>query len=208
MNKDAQYIAEAYTQLLEKKATNKKPDADGDGVPDWADKKHGKDKDKEVPKKKTKTRVQEEEEMAAAYDQITEQAKRACTDKIINKKFARRYKAVAAAMLKCEPGSKDYKKYKEEKNDLVEILRDHDMKACDLDDLLTKKEKEAAVEAEPSTVPEVNMTEVEMTEESHDDCSYACKGCKCDGCEDCSTNGRNEKRAMNMSDAYYDTGDI
>jgi hypothetical protein len=44
---------------------NKKPDADGDGVPDWADKKDGKD-DKPKPKKKVKEGKEDEAELVMA----------------------------------------------------------------------------------------------------------------------------------------------
>jgi len=40
---DKDYLKSRLLQALEEKKSSKKPDADGDGVPDWADKKPGKD---------------------------------------------------------------------------------------------------------------------------------------------------------------------
>lgn len=58
MNKDeSQLIWEQYTEQAN---TDKKPDADGDGVPDWADKKSGKDDhDKDDHDKEEKDTVKE-----------------------------------------------------------------------------------------------------------------------------------------------------
>jgi|LakMenE01Jun11ns_1017448.scaffolds.fasta_scaffold9797237_2 hypothetical protein len=155
MNKDAELIAEAYINILEKKAhKGKKPDKDGDGVPDWADKHHGKDdnasKNKKgklsqaenrerfkqmVAGKKKKSVNEENEEMGQAYQTILE-------FKHINKKFARRYNKVTAAMLKAQPGSEEYGKLKSEREDLVTILKDHGQTPQDLEAFLVKKEKE------------------------------------------------------------------
>lgn len=155
MNKDAELIAEAYINILEKKAhKGKKPDKDGDGVPDWADKHPGKDdnasKNKKgklsqaenrerfkqmVAGKKKKSVNEENEEMGQAYQTILE-------FKHINKKFARRYNKVTAAMLKAQPGSEEYGKLKSEREDLVTILKDHGQTPQDLEAFLVKKEKE------------------------------------------------------------------
>lgn len=55
MKRESELLWEAYIKstteqpdtecqiVQEKKGTGKKPDGDGDGVPDWADKKHGED---------------------------------------------------------------------------------------------------------------------------------------------------------------------
>lgn len=177
MNKDAELLAEAYQRVLEEakhcKAAmegcdcdkceeceenqtvseakkSKKPDADGDGVPDWADKKPGKDDNadkkgkltqaenrerfKKMVAGKKKSMHKENAEMADAYETILE-------FKHINKKFARRYNKVTAAMLKAQPGSEEYGALKSEREDLVAILRDHDQTPKDLEAFLVKKEK-------------------------------------------------------------------
>ena len=177
MNKDAELLAEAYQRVLEEakhcKAAmegcdcdkceeceenqtvseakkSKKPDADGDGVPDWADKKPGKDDNadkkgkltqaenrerfKKMVAGKKKSMHKENAEMADAYETILE-------FKHINKKFARRYNKVTAAMLKAQPGSEEYGALKSEREDLVAILRDHDQTPKDLEAFLIKKEK-------------------------------------------------------------------
>lgn len=138
MNKDTLLLQEAYTNVLEKKAF-KKPDKDKDGIPDWADKKDNskKDNDKKDSKKKKKDELEE------AYQKILE-------SKHINKKFAKRYSRVTADLLKAEPGSKAYIKLKNERDDLVSILKDHGKTPSDLDEFLTKKEVEE-VKAEEST---------------------------------------------------------
>jgi hypothetical protein len=83
----------------------------------------------ENSKKKDKKGLEE------AYQQILE-------NKHINKKFAKRYNRVTSELLKADPGSKDYIKLKNERDDLVSILKDHGMTPTDLDKLLTKQEKE------------------------------------------------------------------
>jgi hypothetical protein len=180
MNKDADLLAEAYQKVLEeamhckyaKKGCdcddckdckdnqkideakkNKKPDKDGDGVPDWADKKDGEDDNAPENKKgkltqaenrerfkkmvagKKKSMHKENAEMANAYETILE-------FKQINKKFARRYNKVTAAMLKAQPGSEEYGKLKTEREDLVSILKDHGQTPKDLEAFLAKKESE------------------------------------------------------------------
>jgi hypothetical protein len=54
--KDSELIAEAYNLVVTEAKKTKKPDDDGDGVPNWADKHPGKDDkqsdEKEEPKKK------------------------------------------------------------------------------------------------------------------------------------------------------------
>ena len=133
MNKDTLLLQEAYTNILEKKAskkTSKKPDKDKDGVPDWADK-----EDNSVKAKKKASRFNKKDELEEAYQEILE-------SKHINKKFARRYNRVTADLLKADPGSKVYMKLKNERDDLISILKDHNKTPADLDDLLTKKEIE------------------------------------------------------------------
>jgi hypothetical protein len=177
MNKDAEFLAEAYLKVLKEKShckaaakgcdcdkcdecesnqkidEAKKPDKDGDGVPDWADKKDGKDDNASENKKgkltqaenrerfkkmvagKKKSMHKENAEMAQAYETILE-------FKHINKKFARRYNKVTAAMLKAQPGSEEYGMLKSEREDLVSILKDHGQTPQDLEAFLVKKEKE------------------------------------------------------------------
>jgi hypothetical protein len=76
-----------------------------------------------------------EESLESAYERILE-------SKYINKKFARRYNKVTAALLKAQPGSEDYQKLKAERDDLMGILKDHGKSVSDLEELLAKKEKE------------------------------------------------------------------
>jgi hypothetical protein len=79
------------------------------------------------------------DKLKEAYEQILEAS---ATDKVVNKKLARRYYKVVRSLLKCEHGSKDYQKLKDEKEDIVKIVSDHGKSIADLDELLTKKEKE------------------------------------------------------------------
>jgi hypothetical protein len=137
MNKDTLLLQEAYTNILEKKAFKEKPDKDGDGIPDWADKKD----DKKSKKKK-------KDELEEAYQEILE-------SKHINKKFAKRYSRVTADLLKAEPGSKEYVKLKNERDDLVSILKDHGKTPADLDEFLTKKEVKTEEQAELNQTPEL-----------------------------------------------------
>jgi hypothetical protein len=133
MNKDTLLLQEAYTNILEKKdskKTSKKPDKDKDGIPDWADK-----EDNSVKAKKKTSRFSKKDELEEAYQEILE-------SKHINKKFARRYNRVTADLLKADPGSKNYMKLKNERDDLISILKDHGKTPADLDELLTKKEIE------------------------------------------------------------------
>jgi hypothetical protein len=177
MNKDAELLAEAYQRVLEEakhckaaidgcdcdkceecednQAVNeakksRRPDKDGDGVPDYADKKSGEDDNadkkgkltqaenrerfKKMVAGKKKSMHKENAVMGEAYETILE-------FKQINKKFARRYNKVTAAMLKAQPGSEEYGALKTEREDLVAILRDHDQTPKDLEAFLVKKEK-------------------------------------------------------------------
>jgi hypothetical protein len=167
MNKDAELLAEAYQKVLEEakhcKAAmegcdcdkceeceenqtvdeSKKKDHTGDGKKDFDDVKvarmvaSGMSKEEAVAKvsgKKKKSMHKENAEMGQAYETILE-------FKQINKKFARRYNKVTAAMLKAQPGSEEYGALKTEREDLVAILRDHDQTPKDLEAYLVKKEK-------------------------------------------------------------------
>jgi hypothetical protein len=168
MNKDAELLAEAYLKVLEEKShcaaaksgcdcdkceecednqtvtEGKKKDHTGDGKKDFDDVRvarmvaSGMDKEEAVAKvtgKKKKTVHKENAEMASAYETILEFRQ-------INKRFARRYNKVTAAMLKAQPGSEEYGALKTEREDLVTILKDHGQTPKDLEAFLVKKEKE------------------------------------------------------------------
>ena len=128
MNKDAAFLAEAYQAVIEKKAKPDYIDVDKDGDKEESMK-------KAVEDKKKKSFHKENEEMGSAYQTILE-------FKHINKKFARRYNKVTAAMLKAQPGSEEYGVLKSEREDLVTILKDHGQTPKDLEAFLVKKEKE------------------------------------------------------------------
>ena len=140
MNKDAELIAEAYLKVIEEKNN----DRNKDGKKDFNDVKiarmvaSGMSEEEAVSKvggKKKKSVNEENEEMSQAYETILE-------FKHINKKFARRYNKVTAAMLKAQPGSEEYGALKSEREDLVTILKDHGQTPKDLEAFLQKKEKE------------------------------------------------------------------
>jgi hypothetical protein len=162
MNKDTVFLAEAYLKVLEEvkhcKAAKHGCDCDkckeceknqkveeakkldpvgkedkdinNDGKVNSTDK-YLKNRRKKIAKSMHK----ENAEMADAYQTILE-------FKHINKKFARRYNKVTAAMLKTEPGSEEYGKLKSEREDLVNILKDHGQSPRDLEAFLVKKEKD------------------------------------------------------------------
>jgi DNA repair exonuclease SbcCD ATPase subunit len=79
--------------------------------------------------------------LAEAYQRILEN-----TSKVINKKLARDYYKALKAMRKCEHGSKEYEKFKSQKEDIIKIVNDHGKSVADLDAFLTRKEKEEAAE--------------------------------------------------------------
>lgn len=190
MNKDADLLAEAYQKVLEeamhcKYAKDgcdcdkceeckdnqtvdeaKKVDQDGDGKTDFDDVKiarmvaSGMSKEEAVAKVKGKKKSMHKEnaEMADAYQTILE-------FKHINKKFARRYNKVTAAMLKAEPGSEEYGKLKTEREDLVNILKDHGQTPRDLEAFLQKKEKD-------NPLPEV-QDQNPQTQNQYKDNSYS-----------------------------------
>jgi hypothetical protein len=154
MNKDAELLAEAYLKVLEEKShcAAAKDGCDCDKCEEceenqtvaeakkgkkpeflYKDKDESKDEDKKDSKKKSVHK--ENAEMAGAYETILEFRQ-------INKKFARRYNKVTAAMLKAQPGSEEYGALKTEREDLVTILKDHGQTPKDLEAFLVKKEKE------------------------------------------------------------------
>lgn len=156
MNKDADLIAEAYQKVLEEAMhckyakegcdcdkceeckENQSIDEAKKAKPDYIDiDKDGNKKEsmKKAAADKKKSMHKENAEMAQAYETILE-------FKHINKKFARRYNKVTAAMLKAEPGSEEYGKLKAEREDLVNILKDHGQTPRDLEAFLVKKETE------------------------------------------------------------------
>ena len=133
-NNDQILLEEAYLRINEKK----KKDFTGDGKVDSKDYLKAKDlaiKKAKAEKEGKSFKKNDEEALGEAYQQILE-------SKYINKKFARRYNKVTAALLKAEPGSEDYQKLKSERDDLMTILKDHGKSVSDLEELLVKKEKE------------------------------------------------------------------
>jgi hypothetical protein len=156
MNKDAELLAEAYLKVLKEKTDcnaakegcdcNKCDECEKNQTvteakknkkPEFLYKGKNEDKDEDEDKKKAKKKSMHKEnaEMASAYETILE-------FKQINKKFARRYNKVTAAMLKAQPGSEEYGALKTEREDLVTILKDHGQTPKDLEAFLVKKEKE------------------------------------------------------------------
>jgi hypothetical protein len=165
MNKDAELIAEAYQKVLEEamhcksakdgcdcdkcddckdnQPVKEAVDQDGDGKKDFDDVKiarmvaSGMSKEEAIAKVKGKkaSKSDDEKQLKEAYETILE-------FKQINKKFARRYNKVTAAMLKAQPGSEEYGKLKSEREDLVTILKDHGQTPQDLEAFLVKKERE------------------------------------------------------------------
>jgi hypothetical protein len=132
-SKDEILLENAYLQVCE----GKKKDLTGDGKVDSNDYLAARDAaiKKAQSKKKGSSKKKDDEALEEAYMQILE-------SKYINKKFARRYNKVTAALLKAEPGSEDYQKLKSERDDLMVILKDHGKSVSDLEELLAKKEKE------------------------------------------------------------------
>lgn len=123
---------ECKNRIEEAKKKTAKPDymdIDGDGDKKESMKKAAKDK------KSVQSVQKENAEMGDAYETILE-------FRLINKKFARRYNKLTSAMLKAEPSSEEYGKYKTEREDLVSILKDHGMSPRDLEEYLVKKEKQ------------------------------------------------------------------
>jgi len=193
MNKDTTLLSEAYQTILEKKTMCKyaKEGCDCDcGCKDC--KKNQKNTVEEAKKlspaqkkiaaaapppdeitgddfKALKARKSDKNKLKEAYEQILEAS---ATDKVINKKLARDYYKAVKAMRKCEHGSKEYDKFKSQKEDIVKLVNDHGKTIADLDSFLTKKEKE------------------EVTEE-HVPCEAAARGCDCAGCEECKANQYN-----------------
>ena len=132
-SQDEILLENAYLQVCEGK---KKKDLTGDGKVDSKDYLAARDaaiKKAQAGKKGMKKK--DDEALEEAYQQILE-------SKYINKKFARRYNKVTAALLKAEVGSEDYQKLKSERDDLMTILKDHGKSVADLEELLAKKEKE------------------------------------------------------------------
>jgi hypothetical protein len=187
MNKDVDLLQEAYLSVLEKKQSVKldpvgKEDEDinNDGKVDSTDKYLG------AKRKAIAKSIQKEaSEIALAYQQILEAS---ATDKVVNKKLARDYYKAVKAMRKCEHGSKEYEKFKSQKEDILKIVSDHGKTVADLDAFLTKKEKE------------------EVTEEAHEHCAAAAQGCKCDGCEECKENAARANESL--TDASSDAGEV
>ena len=127
-------LENAYQEIYEAK----KKDLTGDGKVDSKDYLAARDaaiKKAKGEKEDKGSKKKDDKALEEAYQQILE-------SKYINKKFARRYNKVTAALLKTEPGSEDYQKLKSERDDLMGILKDHGKSVADLEELLVKKEKE------------------------------------------------------------------
>jgi hypothetical protein len=165
MNKDSQFLQEAYIAILEKKTKMK-----GGWVPPWikdkkdsekeskkdSEKESKKDSEKESKKddKKNKKPALKKEKKGAleeAYLEVFE-------SKHINKKFAKKYNKITSQLLKADPSSKDYASLKSQRDDLVKILSDHGMTPADLDELLTKTEKDELEPMEPKEQHDVPQT--------------------------------------------------
>jgi chromosome segregation ATPase len=160
MKKETDYIAEAYQKVLEKKELS----ADQKKIAQAAE---PKDKITGDDFKALKKKKKFDEAFSKAckgldeiYGEILEE------NRHINKKFARRYNKVTGALLRAEPGSEEYKTLKAERDDLVSILKDHNMSAADLDAFLIKKEKE-------TPLPEVNNTPNNTGNENSDGVQYS-----------------------------------
>lgn len=156
MKTSDQILLENAYQLI---SEAKKKDLTGDGKVDSQD--YLKARDLAIKKakgeKEGKSKKNDKKELEEAYQQILE-------SKYINKKFARRYNKVTAALLKAEPGSEDYQKLKSERDDLMTILKDHNKSVSDLEELLAKKEV-----ANP--LPDENFTP--NTDNQYGDSSYS-----------------------------------
>lgn len=139
LNQDSfSYQTELIDEAKKKKLVTAVKDENKDGkinkVDDYlANRK--KKREEAINKGKSKSKKKDEEELREAYQQILE-------NKHINKKFAKRYNRVTSELLRATPGSRQYLKLKNEREDLVSILKDHNMSPADLDELLTTKEKE------------------------------------------------------------------
>ena len=139
-------LNEAKKKKTNSEVKDETPDSKTDDTNDYLANRRKKRQEAINGKKKDKKGLEE------AYQQILE-------SKHINKKFAKRYNRVTAGMLKADPGSKEYIKLKNERDDLVNILKDHGMTPSDLDGLLTKQEKEEVrdeVEADDNKTKEEN----------------------------------------------------
>lgn len=160
--KDRNSLQEAYNVILEKKKDSKDnendKDLNKDGKVDKTDsylanrrkaiaaaiaKKEGKKEKTDESKKTFDQNLQE------TYQSLFE-------SKFLNKKFARRYNKITTALLKAEVGSKEYTQLKAERDDLVNILKDHGMSVKDLEALLDKKEIPEPKEEEKLISPNVN----------------------------------------------------
>jgi len=133
-SQDQILLEEAYLSVNE----GKKKDLNKDNKVDSKDYLMARDaaiKKAKGEKENKKNKKESENSLEEAYQQILE-------SKYINKKFARRYNKITAALLKAEPGSEQYQKLKSEREDLVSILKDHGKTPADLEELLIKKEKE------------------------------------------------------------------
>ena len=158
--KDRHCLSEAYNTILEKKKKSEdeksedEKDVNKDGKVDKTDS-YLANRRKAISlaiAKKTKTNENKknfEETLKETYMTLFE-------NKFLNKKFIRRYNKITASLLKAEPGSKIYTQLKNERDDLVNILKDHGMTVKDLEALLNKENSSSVEEKEKSFSPNVN----------------------------------------------------
>jgi hypothetical protein len=160
-NKDRHSLQEAYDVILEKKkdSKDKKEDKDinKDGKVDKTDSYLANRRKviaaaiaKKEGKKVDENRKTFDEKLQETYQTLFE-------SKFLNKKFARRYNKITTALLKAEVGSKEYTQLKAERDDLVNILKDHGMTVKDLEALLDKKEVSEEPKEEKPVSPNVNL---------------------------------------------------
>jgi hypothetical protein len=150
--KDRQLLSEAYNTILEKKKDfkEKKKDVNNDGKIDKSD-------DYLANRRKIIAQAIAKKESKKNFkDTLKETYETLFESNFLNKKFARRYNKITSALLKAEPGSKEYNQLKMERDDLVNILKDHGMSAKDLEKLLTKKENDTK-EEETHFSPNTNL---------------------------------------------------
>jgi hypothetical protein len=152
--KDRQLLSEAYNTILEKKkdSKEKKKDINKDGKIDKSD-------DYLANRRKVIAQAIAKKEGKKNFKDTLKEAYEALFESnFLNKKFARRYNKITSALLKAEPGSKEYNQLKMERDDLVNILKDHGMSAKDLEKLLAKKETTPEKEEEEKSFsPNTNL---------------------------------------------------
>ena len=71
--KDLKHLTEAYECVVSEAKKTKKPDKDGDGIPDWADKEHNKPSKKENEKVSSKKKPAFMEEESLNFKKLCNQ---------------------------------------------------------------------------------------------------------------------------------------